>query len=608
LVYHRRRGTAIVDTPKGILVVSESGRGYLLPGGNARKGESRRKAAIRELEEETGLKATDVSYLFEIKGGIHKNRRGHSVRTSHKVFLVKTIGVAKPQGEIKHLAYVDGSNSLNLSRSTRRIIERYNKIKNLMLSKNGKKMKTAKKDVNTASKCYVCGKEELLPFVCSFCGGKYCIDHRLPENHSCANLPPRQWKSKIHKQEPKGSPSIPKITKSTLHENCPKCGSERTMITAVRKNYDLFLCMDCNNRWKTNEIYEKGKRCYKKKRKKSQIVKYIIIALLVFSLSSILTVYFTRPDLLTELLPDSNEIDYPPEEPETTKPNSIQKYSYEELVDYTLSLINTDRQAHGLKDVILSDIDSGQRHAENMLENGYLSHWDINGYKPYMRYTLAGGKGSVSENCAWMYNSNGLDPKQAIKELQHDMVYDDASSDWGHRNNTLNPLHNKVSIGIAYSKTDLYLVQDFEDDYISWTTLTLSGQVVMKGVFLEENQTISQMDIYYDEPKPLTSQQLNNYPYASSYDAGMYVGSVFYQDPNYIYFPPTTTYSFNLSLTFITGILIQPDVWNTSNNFNIQFDMSDAFSERGIGVYSLYLSTESDEYLTTLSFWWDGSK
>jgi len=46
---HRRRGTTIVDTPNGILVVSEGGRTYYLPGGVARKGESRRKAAIREL-------------------------------------------------------------------------------------------------------------------------------------------------------------------------------------------------------------------------------------------------------------------------------------------------------------------------------------------------------------------------------------------------------------------------------------------------------------------------------------------------------------------------------------------------------------------------------
>lgn len=139
MVRDRRRGTAIVDTPQGILVVSESGRAYLLPGGNARTGESRRKAAIRELKEETSLHATDVSYLFECKGGIHRNHRGHSVRTAHKVFLVKANGVAKPQGEINHLAYVNESSSLNLSQSTKRILKRYNEIKNSLPLENVKR-------------------------------------------------------------------------------------------------------------------------------------------------------------------------------------------------------------------------------------------------------------------------------------------------------------------------------------------------------------------------------------------------------------------------------------------------------------------------------------
>jgi Zn-dependent protease len=34
-------------------------------------------------------------------------------------------------------------------------------------------------------KCDYCGKEEALPFVCNFCGGLYCGDHRLPESHQC---------------------------------------------------------------------------------------------------------------------------------------------------------------------------------------------------------------------------------------------------------------------------------------------------------------------------------------------------------------------------------------------------------------------------------------
>ena len=34
-------------------------------------------------------------------------------------------------------------------------------------------------------KCEFCGKEEALPFVCNYCGGVYCADHRLPEAHQC---------------------------------------------------------------------------------------------------------------------------------------------------------------------------------------------------------------------------------------------------------------------------------------------------------------------------------------------------------------------------------------------------------------------------------------
>jgi Zn-dependent protease len=34
-------------------------------------------------------------------------------------------------------------------------------------------------------KCDLCGKEEALPFVCNYCGGTFCSDHRLPEAHNC---------------------------------------------------------------------------------------------------------------------------------------------------------------------------------------------------------------------------------------------------------------------------------------------------------------------------------------------------------------------------------------------------------------------------------------
>jgi Zn-dependent protease len=34
-------------------------------------------------------------------------------------------------------------------------------------------------------KCEFCGREEALPFVCNYCGGAFCADHRLPEAHQC---------------------------------------------------------------------------------------------------------------------------------------------------------------------------------------------------------------------------------------------------------------------------------------------------------------------------------------------------------------------------------------------------------------------------------------
>ncbi len=37
-------------------------------------------------------------------------------------------------------------------------------------------------------KCAVCGKDELLPFKCKYCGEFFCGEHRLPEKHDCPGI------------------------------------------------------------------------------------------------------------------------------------------------------------------------------------------------------------------------------------------------------------------------------------------------------------------------------------------------------------------------------------------------------------------------------------
>jgi 8-oxo-dGTP diphosphatase len=114
LITKRRRGTAIVETAEGILVVSHDNRTFYLPGGGAEEGESRREAAMRELFEETGLVTTDCSFLFEYP----------SFTNNHKVFLMETTGTAEPGNEIRYVDYFDGSN-LKVSSTTWEIIELY---------------------------------------------------------------------------------------------------------------------------------------------------------------------------------------------------------------------------------------------------------------------------------------------------------------------------------------------------------------------------------------------------------------------------------------------------------------------------------------------------
>ncbi len=42
------------------------------------------------------------------------------------------------------------------------------------------------------NKCDYCGKDVYLPFRCPYCGGKFCEEHRLPENHNCPSLRQRR--------------------------------------------------------------------------------------------------------------------------------------------------------------------------------------------------------------------------------------------------------------------------------------------------------------------------------------------------------------------------------------------------------------------------------
>ncbi|MEM0201151.1 MAG: CAP domain-containing protein [Candidatus Micrarchaeaceae archaeon] len=258
-----------------------------------------------------------------------------------------------------------------------------------------------------------------------------------------------------------------------------------------------------------------------------------------------------------------------------------------QLDNYTLNLINNDREKFGLKPVVLSNLSSAQQHAESMLENNYFSHWDLYGMKPYMRYTLLGGKGSMKENiavekselCSGKSCIGNINVTKAISQMEYSMMYNDSiCCNNGHRDNILDPNHNEVSIGIAYNSSTVYFVEDFTNNYINWSENTPgysnNGNVYLYGN-LPDGLSIKTIYISYDKLFNYTDLTVPSGPYSF----GTTVAGIV-QQSNYYYTNLTT---------------IVANYFNINNNsFQINFNIKNITKKYGSGVYTIITDLENN--------------
>ena len=123
---HRRRGTAIVETKKGILITAGKRKVFLIPGGGASRRESRMQAAIRELKEETGLEPYFAMALFRFEGPTHSFKH---IKDLHTVYYIKAKGEAQAKQEIQYIDFYTSEKDILLSESTKKILEQYYEYK-----------------------------------------------------------------------------------------------------------------------------------------------------------------------------------------------------------------------------------------------------------------------------------------------------------------------------------------------------------------------------------------------------------------------------------------------------------------------------------------------
>lgn len=298
----------------------------------------------------------------------------------------------------------------------------------------------------------------------------------------------------------------------------------------------------------------------------------------------------------------------PSDEPGDKPTRAVAKadLTVDDLKLLALEYINADRKLFGLAPVEMGINPAAQLHADDMLAERYLGHWWIDGRKPYMVYSQTGGTSYVSENAARTGFSEAeyeelctasnvscdrVDPSEDIERLQNAMVYDDAGSDWGHRDNILDPAHRKVNIGIAYSDHFLALVQHFEGGDVTAPVLPILDGSVVKiraDINRPDLRIFPTIEIHFEsEPVPHTGdeiEQFKSYCVGGGFSAECGESAVRIVPP-----PQPGTQYLNLPANMVVA-----RTWVVSGgDIEIIADLGELVSRHGVYTFSVYEDTGS---------------
>jgi uncharacterized protein YkwD len=174
----------------------------------------------------------------------------------------------------------------------------------------------------------------------------------------------------------------------------------------------------------------------------------------------------------------------------------------DDLRDELLDLINQIRGQHGLTSITTaSDLNNlAQLHSEDMADNDFFGHINLEGQSPNDRRLELGIETSVGENIA--------------KDVSIDFAHLGLIRSASHRKNILTPEWTKVGLGIAEEDGYLYVSEEFSTDILS-------------------NEDLEEMEVeLLDEINQLRDDnQINHFTYKDSLEhVGTYINNAIILD------------------------------------------------------------------------------
>lgn len=191
----------------------------------------------------------------------------------------------------------------------------------------------------------------------------------------------------------------------------------------------------------------------------------------------------------------------------TSSPDDLEK-TIKEIRANLFDMINEERAVEKVPPVALDELatEVATRHAVDMVQGQFASHWGRNGLKPYQRYSFAGGADATAENVSAADNTWSTKPDQLKQDTAylHVRLYQEQPPNNGHRKTILAPQHTHVGLGIAVHELRLRIVELFVSRFVEVKPIARAwkpGESVPFAGKIQKGYGLHYVEVFY-EPLP----------------------------------------------------------------------------------------------------------
>ena len=188
---------------------------------------------------------------------------------------------------------------------------------------------------------------------------------------------------------------------------------------------------------------------------------------------------------------------------------SLNAPEFPAMTNHLLNQVNFERAEAGVRPLKLDSLACtvAEKHATEMARHNFISHWGLDGRKPYHRYSFAGGVEAIQENDGAIDTSTPIPSADVPIHLlsMHRSMHDEVPPDDGHRKAILNPVHTHVGFGYADYGFCLRLCELYVARYVAIDPYAMvtspRNRIVLSGRLLEPTYSLESIDVFY-EPLP----------------------------------------------------------------------------------------------------------